>query len=310
MEAVQQHIGNLAPNSNYWRDRLQQHMTENNINQAQMAQALGFTTPSGLNQYLKGTYKSPAAMERKLQEYFSISEAADRLHVEPDYAPTSISEAVYATIRQAHLKGGLAIECGDAGIGKTKGVRKYLADYPNNAVLITVNPAFVSISSFLKLLCRTLHIAEGRRDDMWLNVASYFAGSRKVLIIDEAQHLPVKTIELIRALADYVPSMGVVFVGNRAVADNMGGRLEAAFAQITSRTKARKIRLTTQITAEDIRLLFPNLAGEREHALLLAIAQSKQGIRGAANLYSNACDNEDTSYDGLILMAKYMEMAI
>ena len=173
-----------------------------------------------------------------------------------------------------------------------------------------MNPVFSSISSFLKLLCRTLHIAVARKDDMWFNVASYFAGGRKVLIIDEAQHLPVKTIDMIRSISDYVPSMGVVFVGNRSVVDNMGGRLEAAFAQIQSRTKQSKLRMTTQITIEDIRKLFPDLPSEQEQAIMLAVAQSKQGLRGASNLYSNACDNEDITYDGLIQMMKFMEMGI
>lgn len=310
MEAVQQHIGNLAPNSNYWRDRLQQHMTENNINQAQMAQALGFTTPSGLNQYLKGTYKSPAAMERKLQEFFNISEAASTLHASPDYVPTSISEAVYNTIRLAHLKGGLAIECGDAGIGKTKAVQKYAADYPHNTVVVTTNPVFASVISFLKLLCRTVGISIGRKDDMWMNLASYFTGGHKVLVIDEAQNLPIKTIETIRSFADAIPTMGIVFVGNRLVVSNMGGTYEAAYAQLRNRTKIPKVRTTQQILLDDIKMLFPSLSGEREQAFMLAIAKSKQGLRGASNLYSNAVDAEDTSYDGLIRMAKYMEMAI
>lgn len=294
----------------YWRERALAYMRDNNITQAAFAAALGFSNSSGLNQYLKGTYKSPARFEQKLQEFFNISEAAEQLHGTPDYVPTSISEAVYKTIRSAHLKGGLAVECGDAGIGKTKAVQKYAADFPNNAVVVTVNPVFSSISSFLKLICRTLHIAVARKDDMWFNVASYFAGGRKVLIIDEAQHLPVKTIDMIRSISDYVPSMGVVFVGNRSVVDNMGGRLEAAFAQIQSRTKQSKLRMTTQITIEDIRKLFPDLPGEQEQALMLAVAQSKQGLRGASNLYSNACDNEDITYDGLIQMMKFMEMGI
>ena len=63
----------------YWRERALAYMRDNNITQAAFAAALGFSNSSGLNQYLKGTYKSPARFEQKLQEFFNISEAAEQL---------------------------------------------------------------------------------------------------------------------------------------------------------------------------------------------------------------------------------------
>jgi DNA transposition AAA+ family ATPase len=309
MEATARQIP-MAMQESYWRDRAVQYMEVNSLSQKAFASMLGFNNSSGLNQYLKGTYKAPASFEKKLQEFFNVAEAAAQLHSISDYVKTSISEAVYTTIRSAHLKGQLAIECGDAGIGKTKAAQKYVQDYPNSAYLVTVNPVFANASSFLKLLCRTLHIAEGRRDDMWLNAASFFSGSRKVLIVDEAQHLPIKTIELIRQLADYVATMAVVFIGNRRVVDNMGGRREAEFAQLENRTRFTEIRHTRDIKLSDIQKLFPALVGDMEQALMLKIAQGRQGLRGAVNLYSEACDNENITYEGLLAMAKAMRISI
>lgn len=250
--------------------------------QTRLAMAIGYSNSSAINQYIKGTYKSPQAIETKLKEFFATKKQAEQLNDTPGYVPTSISTAVYQTIRNCHLQGGLAIECGDAGIGKTKAAEQYIKDYPNSAVLITINPCFSSVSSFLKLLCRTLHINEGRKDDMWLNCAGRFVG-RKILIVDEAQHLPIKTIELIRAMSDFVPDMGVTFIGNRSSVDNMSGCREAVYAQITSRMKQKKIRFTNNIKANDIELLFPALKHkemQKEVRFLLTIAQSKQGIRG------------------------------
>lgn len=273
---------------------------------------IGYSSSSAISQYLKGVYKSNKVIEEKLTEYFAVMDAAEDMETGATYVPTSISAQVYNTIRNCHLQGGLAFEVGDPGIGKTMAAEKYVADYPSSAYLLTVNPCFAGITSFLKLLCRTVHAAEGRKDDMWLNCAARLAG-KKVLIIDEAQHIPPKTLEIIRALADSVKGLGIVFIGNRATVDNMGGAREAVFAQITSRRKQCKIRFTTQITADDIEMLFPvfkERALRRETELLLAVAQSKQGIRGATNLYYNARDNGNISYDGLIAMAKYMELRI
>ena len=66
---------------------------------------------------------------------------------------------------------------------------------------------------------------------MWLRLADSFEGERKVLIIDEAQHLPIKTIEAIRAFFDSNPQLGICLVGNIETVTNTGKSKEA-FAQI------------------------------------------------------------------------------
>ena len=43
---------------------------------------------------------------------------------------------------------------------------------------------------------------------------------------------------------------------------------------------------------------------------LLRVARSEQGIRGCVNLFSNAYDNENISYAGLVAMAKEMDLQI
>lgn len=132
-----------------------------------------------------------------------------------------------------------------------------------------------------------------------------------MLIIDEAQHLPIKTIESIRALFDSNPELGIIFIGNVETVTNRSGRGKASFNQITNRTRLTEIRHTTQITKADIQLMFPALSScEKEIEFLHVIAQSEQGVRGAMNLYSNACDNENTSYEGLKAMAKAMKITI
>ena len=142
---------------------------------------------------------------------------------------------------------------------------------------------------------------------MWIEVDEHLRGGRKVLIVDEAQHLPIKTVEAIRALTDSNPELGCCMIGNPETI-NVGTR-RPAFAQIRNRTKIVQIRHTGEITKADIALLFPALASQdKELELLWAVARSEQGVRGAVNLYSNAEDNEDISYQGLMSMAKYMKI--
>lgn len=289
--------------------RLEAYITEVG-SQEKAASLIGYSAAT-LSTYRKGVYNGDVdKLETRLREMFAVEEAAEELHaVSPDYVPTTISQKVYETIRICHLKGGLAIECGDAGIGKTKAAEKYVADYPNSAIMVTVNPCFTSLSSFLKLLCRQLRISAGRKDDMWLDIDSYLRGGRKVLIIDEAQHLPIKTVDAIRSFFDSNPQLGIVFVGNEETVTCQSGRMRVSFSQIKSRRKLTEVRRTVQITRDDVKLLFPALADcQKEIDFLHVIVQSEQGIRGAMNLYSLAADNENTTFDGLLATAREMRI--
>lgn len=285
-----------------------------NGSQNQAAKALGWSA-AYISTYLKGDFKGDLAkFESSLSEAFANKNAAENLRsavVSGTYKPTGISEGVYETIRLCHLKGGLAIECGDAGIGKTMACKKYAEDFPTSAIYVTVNPCLVTLNAFLKLMCRTQKItASGRKDEMWMRLSDSFAGERKVIIIDEAQHLPIKTIEAIRAFFDSNPTLGICLVGNIETVTNTG-RSKEAFAQIRNRTKLTEIRHTTSITANDIALLFPPVdEDEKAKNLLLGIARSEQGIRGASNVFSNAVDNGNITYDGLLAMAKAMKINV
>lgn len=276
--------------------------------QRKAAAAIGYSEAT-ISNYRNSKYIGDVAkLESRLRELLGNADAAAELATPDTYVPTSISRGVYETIRLCHLKGGLAIECGDAGIGKTRAAQKYAEDYPNSSIYITVNPCLVTIAAFLKLLCRRLKIPTGRKDDMWMEAESHLHGGRKVLIIDEAQHLPIKTIEAIRAFYDSNPELGIIMIGNAETVTHGGAATRESFAQIRNRTKLTEIRRTTQITREDISMLFPALVGEKEIDLLHVIAQSEQAVRGAANLYSNAMDNDDISYAGLTAMARVMKI--
>ncbi len=272
--------------------------------------------PSIVSALKSGKYKGDADKQFSiLDAYFNAREnAVFAANDAEEYVPTSISENVYAIIKNCQLKGGLAIACGDAGIGKTKAAQKFVADNPNLSLLITANPCLKGVKSVLKLLCEKLSISEKSIDEMWLAVANKLR-DKMVLIVDEAQHLPIKTIEALRAFSDYFndkgQTLGVVFIGNNESVHNFRGSKRADFAQIVNRTKQNRQYYTSQITKNDIIKLFPAFAGKgKEVDFMLAIAQSKQALRGASNLYSNALDNENITYEGLVAMAKSMEMAI
>ncbi|MCC8069033.1 MAG: AAA family ATPase [Ruminococcus sp.] len=280
--------------------------------QNKASKMLGFST-STISMIRKGTYEGNIdAIFDKLSEYFGNKELAKQVYSEVEYAETSISSEIYDIIKVCQVKGGFAIACGDAGIGKTKAIKQYLKDNPNNSVMITVNPCISSIKSILKVLAERLGATvERSKDALWLSIANKLRDGM-ILIFDEAQHLTLQTIEVLRSFSDYLAdkgqTLGIIFVGNTETVGRMGSK-KAQFAQIINRTKQTKIYSVTEIQRNDIKLLFPLVADcDMEVDFLLKIAQTKQGLRGAVNLFSNAYDNENYTYAGLVAMAKFMDM--
>lgn len=254
----------------------------------------------------------------KIVAYLKIKEQYNNCYCEIEYADTSISENIYKMLEYCQIKGGLCSVAGDAGIGKTKACRKYVKDHPTNTVLITVNPCITSIKSILSVLAGSVGAVQAKsRDELWLNIRNKLRDGM-LLVFDEAQHLTARTIDTLRSFSDSFAdnncTLGIAFIGNLEVATKFGSNCrKAEFAQIVSRTKQSPIYATTQIKRDDIYKLFPILKKdnmEKETDLLLNIAQTKQGIRGTVNLFSNAYDNEDISYKGLIAMAKTMNLNI
>ncbi|MFT9055556.1 MAG: AAA family ATPase [Ethanoligenens sp.] len=293
--------------------------------QEKAAKALGMSAP-WISQYRHGVYKgSITETENRLTEFFKIldekNEAAKKaepfLPVEELYRETSISQDVYKAIRFVQLQKGIAALYGDAGIGKTMAAEKYMQDNPSTAIYIQVSPISGTAGNILKLICEALHLPAARSKlDMIINIKNRLDGTDKVLIIDEAQHLQIRALDEIRPLSD--PHMtggrrgiGIALIGNFGVFDRMQGRRQSDYSQLYSRVKMRRSYTTQQVRRKDIELLFPQLAGKtRELNFIFAVCQSRWGIRGGVNVYNNAVAAEDTSINGLEVMAQNLGIGV
>lgn len=298
-------------------EKVNQKLAEDpTLSQKKLAKLMGMADAT-LSQIRKGGYKAdPSKMFNIIENYFSVKEKAKLTYSEIGYAQTSISAEIYNIIRVCQVKGGLAIACGAAGIGKTKAAQQFVKEHRTNSALITVNPCISSIKSLLKVIAVKVGATiKKTRDELWLSITESLTDGM-VLIFDEAQHLPPTTIEVLRSFSDYFAdngqTLGICFVGNPETVDRYSSK-RAEFAQIANRTKQKKIYTQEEIKRDDIIKLFPILAEEqkeKEIELLWRVAKTPQALRGAINLFSNAYDNEDYSYEGLIAMMKFMEMQI
>lgn len=302
--------------------QLMQQLADKGLSNAKAAPLIG-VSPAALSQYLNGTYRSnPANLEGKIAEFLRAQDAREEMQEKAatyqatdNYVPTSISEDVYKTIQYCQLEKGMVIIHGDAGIGKTKGVQRYIQDYPTNTLYINATPAIGSLTGMIRCLARHLKVTDTlRRDELSAEICDRLRSADKLIIIDEAQHLAYDTLEELRAYVE--PDIltgrahtGIVLVGNTEVYTRMLGKQEARFAQLFSRVKFRRHATTDQVTPEDVAKLFPLLREQgmkKEQRYMLGICRSKWGIRGAVNVYTNAVNNEAVNLDGLVAMSRQM----
>lgn len=303
------------------QQRLEQHLTSNGITQNAAAKQIG-VSPTALSQYRNSNYPgSVTEVERKIEEYLRTQTSVETHEANTvgrkteAYVATSISEDVYRAIQYCQLERGMMILHGDAGIGKTKGAMKFIQENPTNAIYIKCSPTSGSLNNTMKLLAKALKLPETRNKmDMILSIADRLRGTDKVIILDEAQHLKLNTLEELRNLSDPDSvtgerGTGIVLIGNTEIYNRMLGKQQAQFAQLFSRVKLCRRYNTSMVTKKDMAAMFPELDDEGhtvELNFLKNISQSKWGIRGAVSVYNNSANNEDTSFEGLKAMAMSM----
>ncbi|MDO4772970.1 MAG: AAA family ATPase [Bacillota bacterium] len=307
--------------------QLSDFMEKNGLSQAKLAPMLGLSQ-TALSQWRNSKYErgNIEEVESKVEEFLKFEREKEISQTEKrnnqyrtlqGYIPTSVSEDVYKLIQFCHYEKGMVIAHGDAGIGKTKGAERYFKDNPTSTVYIQATPSSGSLGTLLKLIARELKLNEKvNKLDLILSIREKLESSNKVIIIDEAQHLKLSALEEIRTLSDPnditgSKGTGIVLIGNTEVYSKMLGKQEAKFAQLFSRIRLNKYYNTKKILVEDIRLLFPAVAEDKEVIeFLLGISRSKWGIRGAVNIYNNAVSSDDLSVTGLKNMAVSMGVGI
>ncbi|MDE6797410.1 MAG: AAA family ATPase [Ruminococcus sp.] len=269
------------------------------------------------SQVKNGKYNAdPQKFFDTLAGYFDVKERAELTYTEVKYAPTNISKQVYNIIANCQSKGGLSVICGDAGIGKSKAAQKFVSANPSNSFLITINPCLNNAKNLLQAIANRIGATvEKTIDKLWYAIVSKLSDG-SVLIFDESQHLTTKEIEILRSFSDHFndkgQTLGICFIGNAETITRMGGQ-KAEYAQISNRTKQRKNFSVDDIQREDICKLFPILESKNMNAeidFLLTVARTPQALRGAINLFSNAYDNENYTYAGLVAMAKFMDIKV
>jgi hypothetical protein len=161
--------------------------------------------------------------------------------------------------------GGIGVFCGDAGTGKTTASKYYYERNKENTVFITAKVT----CTVKKLFCELsesigLEVKKSVNDNYDV-IKKHLENSERLIIIDEAQFLPYKALELLRALNDET-KCGIMLVGMEQLYHNLKGR-RGEYIQLYSRVDVylKTIPLTLEEIEELTKEFIPNckkLSGE------------------------------------------------
>ncbi len=183
-------------------------------------------------------------------DFYSLKKAP--FHITPDpaflFLSPSHKAALGALVYGIEERQGFVTLVGEVGLGKTTILRSYLerVDQSQLKTLYIFN-SNVSFSDLLKTICREFRL-EVTTEDVFdtvnhlyqVLIEAYKQGRNVALIVDEAQHMPIETLEHLRMLSNLETStqklMQIVLVGQPEFEDKLN---EHALRQLKQRLVIR-----------------------------------------------------------------------
>ncbi len=274
-------------------------LSAENISRAQLAREIAIPAGS-VGPWLSGSWPGGgtgehvlAALEKWLAARTVRAETAASVPKPPDFRPTATARRIMDDLAFAQMIPDLAVIGGPAGVGKTSAVIAYQAANP--AVWVaTLDPSARGVSGVLQEICAAIGIEEPNTAYRRAAIVRRAAGSRGLIVIDEAQHATTQALDQVRAIHDRA-KVGVALVGNETVYARLeGDGRKPAFAQLFSRVGARH---TPRIKADDIALMLDawGVTEDPERRLAAEIARRPGHLRNlakvmvAAGLLASGC---------------------
>lgn len=238
------------------RELLQNFKDSQGLSQAKLATMLGVSSAT-VSQYLGGTYSGDIqSLDKKVREL--VERAKDKARdIKADFVPTTTAKKIMDVCGMAHAMNDINLVIGEAGLGKTMALKQY-AKTVENVVLIETDPTF-SPKVLLVELCNKLGIVPTRNNhDNTTAVIEKLAGSERLLIIDEAELLNYRCLEIIRRIHDK-SGVGVILAGMPQLRSNLRGK-RGEYKQLYSRV-GFACDIKNRLPDEDVAMLAASALG-------------------------------------------------
>ena len=219
------------------RAELREMMENKNISMANVATATGIAK-STISMWLNNNYNGNNDKVMDVINNFIKREKECFINDELPIVDISIIKYISEIARLCHTKGKIGVCVGRAGLGKTVAVKVYIKT-ALDSILIESDSGYTA-KSLLKEIHRRLALSgKGSVYDLMGEVVNKLNQSGRLLIIDEAENLPYRALEITRRIHDKT-GVGVLLIGRNILFENLRG-FNNQYDQLYSRVKYHKL---------------------------------------------------------------------
>ena len=260
---------------------LQQKLTEfkakSGINQTELARGIG-VSPASISMYLNNTYAEKGGkyetIEPKIEAFLEVQESkAQREELVLGFVSTKTTRRISEVMRDAHEAGDTVVIYGQAGLGKTQAVKNYCEKNPA-AILIEANPSFTALVLMRKLAAATKVSTVGSLNDLFESVSDRLRDSGRLIVVDEAENLPFRALEIIRRLHDDT-GCGLVLSGMPRLVANLRGK-HGELVQLYSRVSVA-LNLGDSMPDEELEEIARAAMPEADDATIAELVKQSNG---------------------------------
>ena len=158
---------------------------------------------STISMWMNDTYKGKIDKINDKINNFIQREKERSLNEELPFVDTSIVGYITEIGRVCHTTGGIGVCVGKAGLGKTVAVKNYTKEFLDS-ILIESDSGYTAKSLLLEIHKRLGLSSKGSVYDLMGEVVNKLNNSGRLLIIDEAENLPYRALEIARRIHDFV----------------------------------------------------------------------------------------------------------
>jgi hypothetical protein len=240
------------------RAELRALMAQQNLSLNSISKSIGVST-SALSQWLAGKYEGDSAKVAEAISQFLQRQQERRQQPKKHvgFITTSAVRKYWEAAKLCHLDGEIIVVSGDAGLGKTEASQEY-ARRNSDVILIEVDPGYTARVLFKELHRKLGGDGVGGINDLKDDVIKKLRKSGRMILVDEAENLPYRALELLRRVYDKA-GVGLLLAGMPRLIHNLRGK-KGEFAQLYSRVGAHvKLEpLKQHDTDEVVKSLMPD----------------------------------------------------
>ena len=217
--------------------KLNEFLDAFNMSASSFAKAIGVSAAT-ISQIRSENYKGDVkSVSEKIEKYINNFAKPNPSPKDEIYQSADLNTARYI-IESAVNEREMALIYGMAGSGKTTILKEYEKSAPN-AILIEATAHTNARALILFLIAKLKIEAKGDLDARLRTLCAYLKNADKVILIDEAEHLPLRALEDLRRIHDF-SGVALILCGTEVLLRNLIGKSEK-FSQLYSRIGSKYV---------------------------------------------------------------------